>query len=351
MKVLVTGGAGFIGSAVVRHLVGEAGYAVVNLDALTYAGRVESVASVAADPSYAFEHADIRDAIALARVFEAHTPDAVLHLAAESHVDRSIDDPAAFIDTNVLGTYTLLEATLDYHRTLPAAKRDAFRFLHVSTDEVFGDLADGPPADEIAPYRPSSPYAASKAGSDHLVRAWHRTYGLPVIITNCCNNYGPYQFPEKLIPTMILAGLAGSPLPVYAGGENVRDWVHVEDHAQALLHVLHNGRPGETYNITGAAERRNIDVVKGICTALDAFLPDSPHRPHESLIEYVDDRPGHDFRYALDGEKLSRDLGWIPTRRFEEGLRDTVAWYLENKAWWEPIHRDVYQGQRQGQAS
>jgi dTDP-glucose 4,6-dehydratase len=309
------------------------------------------VASVAADPSYAFEHADIRDAIALARIFEAHAPDAVMHLAAESHVDRSIDDPAAFIDTNLLGTYTLLEATLDYHRTLPAAKRDVFRFLHVSTDEVYGDLADGPPADEIAPYRPSSPYAASKAGSDHLVRAWHRTYGLSAIITNCCNNYGPYQFPEKLIPLMILNCLEGEKLPVYGRGENVRDWLFVEDHARALALVAEDGRIGETYAIGGGVEMSNIAVVRAICALMDEMAPDPRLGSREALITFVTDRPGHDYRYAIDPAKIGAELGWAPQESFESGLRRTVGWYVDNRAWWERIRSGVYRGERLGVVS
>ncbi len=348
MKILVTGGAGFIGSAVVRRLVTAESCTVVNLDALTYAGRPDSLAAVAGSPNYVFEHADIRDAPVVADIFKRHQPDAVLHLAAESHVDRSIDWPGDFVTTNLVGTYTMLEVALRYRDALPAGKRDGFRFLHVSTDEVYGDLADGAQADEGAPYRPSSPYAATKAGADHLARAWHRTYGLPVIVTNCCNNYGPYQFPEKLIPTMILAGLHGETLPVYGNGENVRDWLHVDDHAAALSLILRSGKPGETYNVTAQAERRNIDVVKAICAALDALRPDAPHCLHESLIQFVEDRPGHDLRYALDGGKLTHDLQWRPRVAFEDGLRETVRWYIENRAWWEPIRRAGHAGQRQG---
>jgi dTDP-glucose 4,6-dehydratase len=350
MKILVTGGAGFIGSAVVRRLITAEKCPVVNLDALTYAGRLDSLASVAGSPDYAFEHADVRDAPVVADIFDRHQPDAVLHLAAESHVDRSIDRPGDFVTTNLVGTYTMLEAALRYRDGLPAARRDGFRFLHVSTDEVYGDLADGTPADERARYRPSSPYAATKAGADHLARAWHRTYGLPVIVTNCCNNYGPYQFPEKLIPTVILAGLHDEPLPVYGEGLNVRDWLHVDDHAAALSLILRSGRPGETYNVTAQTERRNIDVVKAICAALDDLRPDAPHRPHEQLVRFVADRPGHDLRYALDGRKLSQELQWRPRVAFEDGLRETVRWYIENRAWWEPIRRAGHTGQRQGAA-
>jgi dTDP-glucose 4,6-dehydratase len=348
MKILVTGGAGFIGSAVVRRLISVEGCAVVNLDALTYAGNLASLAPVAGAPGYAFEHADIRNAPAVAGIFERHQPDAVLHLAAESHVDRSIDRPGDFVTTNIVGTYTLLDAALRYRDALPSGRREGFRFVHVSTDEVYGDLEDGAAADESAPYRPSSPYAATKAGADHLARAWRRTYGLPVIVTNCSNNYGPYQFPEKLIPTMILAGLHGEPLPVYGEGLNVRDWLHVDDHAAALCLILRQGRPGDSYNVTAECERRNIDVVQAICAALDALCPDAPHRPHAGLVRSVADRPGHDFRYALDGSKLARELKWRPRISFDEGLGDTVRWYIDNRAWWQPLRRAGHAGQRQG---
>jgi dTDP-glucose 4,6-dehydratase len=350
MKILVTGGAGFIGSAVVRRLVSVEKCAVVNLDALTYAGRLESLASISGAPGYAFEHADIRDASAVAGIFARHQPDAVVHLAAESHVDRSIDRPGDFVTTNLVGTYTMLEAALRHRDGLAAERRDGFRFLHVSTDEVYGDLDGGPAAREGDAYRPSSPYAATKAGADHLARAWQRTYGLPVIVTNCCNNYGPYQFPEKLIPAMILAGINGEPMPIYGDGLQVRDWLHVDDHAAALGAILRGGQAGETYNVTGAAERRNIDVVKAICAALDALLPDGPQRPHEQLIRFVDDRPGHDFRYALNGAKLAKVLKWRAPVGFEEGLRETVRWYIDHRAWWEPIRREGHTGQRQGKA-
>lgn len=347
MKILVTGGAGFIGSAVVRHLAGDLGVEVINLDKLTYAGRLSSVAPVVERPGYVFEREDICDRAAVERVFQAHAPDAVIHLAAESHVDRSIDGPAAFVETNVTGTFTMLEAAREYWGGLPAAAREKFRFLHVSTDEVYGALGEEGQFNEDSQYRPNSPYAASKAAADHFARAWHRTYGLPVIVTNCSNNYGPYQFPEKMIPTMILAGLEGRDLPVYGDGSNVRDWLHVEDHAAALHCVLTKGRPGEVYNIGGGAERRNLEVVEGICAALDEFAPESGHAPHRDLIRFVADRPGHDFRYAIDGSKLETELGWTPARSFEAGLTETVRWYLDNRAWWQPI-REEYDGHRQG---
>lgn len=336
MKILVTGGAGFIGSAVIRHLIGETDNAVVNVDALTYAGNLESLESVAESPRYAFEHADIRDAEAMARVFAQHEPDAVMHLAAESHVDRSIDGPAAFLETNLLGTGVLLEAARAYWSALPEVRRAAFRFHHVSTDEVYGDL-EGPEGlfTESTPYAPSSPYSASKAGSDHLVRAWQRTYGLPVLITNCSNNYGPYHFPEKLIPLMILNARAGKPLPVYGDGQQVRDWLYVEDHARALVRVLEAGRVGETYNIGGHNEATNLAVVEGICELLEALAPEKPAgvASYRDLITFVKDRPGHDLRYAIDAGKIERELGWRPAETFETGLRKTVKWYLDNDSW------------------
>jgi dTDP-glucose 4,6-dehydratase len=329
VKILVTGGAGFIGSAVVRRAIAE-GYAVVNLDALTYAANLDNVASVAEHPAYAFELADIRDRGALDRIFAAHRPDAVMHLAAESHVDRSIDGPAAFIDTNITGTYTLLEAARAYWD----GRRD-FRFHHISTDEVYGSLGPEGAFTEDTPYAPNSPYSASKAASDHLVRAWGETYGLPVVLSNCSNNYGPFHFPEKLIPVVILSALAGRPIPVYGLGANVRDWLHVEDHAAALLAVLTRGRLGESYNIGGNAEASNLDVVRRICALMDTMQPEGA--PHDRLISFVPDRPGHDFRYAIDASKIRRELGWSPSVTLDEGLRRTVAWYLDNRDWWQAI--------------
>ena len=348
MSILVTGGAGFIGSAVVRQLIGETRETVVNVDSLTYAGNLDSLGPVRNDPRHAFEQVDIRDAAELARVFAQHRPRAVMHLAAESHVDRSIDGPADFIQTNIVGTYTLLEAARAHLESLDDAGRQAFRFHHVSTDEVYGTLgAEGQFTEETA-YRPNSPYSASKASSDHLVRAWGETFGLPVLVTNCSNNYGPYQFPEKLIPVLILKALKGEPLPIYGKGENVRDWLYVEDHAAALRLVLEQGRVGETYNIGGSAERRNIDVARAVCTILDELLPESPHRPHENLITFVADRPGHDLRYAIDSSKIERELGWAPHETFETGLKRTVAWYLENRGWWERILSGAYRVERLG---
>ena len=345
LKILVTGGAGFIGSAVVRRAVAK-GLSVVNLDKLTYAANLANVASVAESPAYAFEQADITDALAMARIFAHHAPDAVLHLAAESHVDRSIDGPAAFIHTNVTGTYTLLEAARAYWRDLPEARRAAFRFHHVSTDEVYGTLgADGLFTEET-PYRPNSPYSASKAASDHLVRAWGETYGLPVLVTNCSNNYGPFHFPEKLIPVVILRALAGKPIPVYGQGENVRDWLYVEDHAEALLAVLSRGRIGATYNIGGHNEARNIDIVRTVCRHIDELRPDGA--PHERLITFVTDRPGHDFRYAIDASLIGRELGWKPSVTLEEGLRRTVEWYLDNEPWWRALQQRHGVGERLG---
>jgi len=346
MKVIVTGGAGFIGSAVVRLLIGETDAEVVNLDKLTYAGNLASVAPVAESPRYRFVKADICDSGTMRDLFAAEQPDVVMHLAAESHVDRSIDGPAAFIDTNVIGTYTLLEVARAYWSALPAARREAFRFHHISTDEVYGSLGPEGMFTETTPYAPNSPYAASKAAADHLVRAWHHTYDLPVVTTNCSNNYGPYHFPEKLIPLMILNGLEGKHLPVYGTGENVRDWLYVEDHARALWTVVTKGQVGETYNVGGSTERRNIDVVRLICDLLDEFVPGD--RPRRELITFVADRPGHDARYAMDIGKITSEVGWRPGETFESGLRKTVAWYLENRAWWEDIRNGRYAGERHG---
>jgi dTDP-glucose 4,6-dehydratase len=351
MKILVTGGAGFIGSAVVRHLIQNTPHAVVNVDKLTYAGNLESLAPVSADPRYVFEKVDICDAAEVARVFGEHRPDRVMHLAAESHVDRSIDGPAAFIQTNIVGTYVLLEAARAYWKGLPESDREHFRFHHISTDEVYGDLEG--PEDlfvETTPYAPSSPYSASKASSDHLVRAWRRTYGLPTLVTNCSNNYGPYHFPEKLIPLMILNALEGKPLPVYGKGDQVRDWLYVEDHARALVTVLMEGKVGETYNIGGHNEKRNIEVVRAICTLLEELRPQKPAgvSRYEDLITYVADRPGHDLRYAIDAGKIQRELGWSPQETFESGLRKTVQWYLDNQTWCQHVQDGSYQRERLG---
>jgi len=348
MSIIVTGGAGFIGSALVSLLVDQGEEKVVCLDKLTYAANPASLDQVADKPNFVFERADICAADEVARIFAQHKPTAIMHLAAESHVDRSIDAPDQFIQTNIVGTYTLLAQALAYFETLPAAERERFRFLHVSTDEVYGSLGASGLFTENMAYRPNSPYAASKASSDLLARAWRETFGLPTLITNCSNNYGPRQFPEKLIPLMIIKGLAGQPMPVYGSGQNVRDWLHVEDHAEALALVLRNGRPGQTYNIGGDSERANIEVVRAICAELDKALPDSPHRPHASLIQSVADRPGHDLRYAMDFSKLNRELGWRPRRTFEQGLAQTVRWYLDNGQWWRPILDGAYGGQRLG---
>ncbi|QXD16216.1 dTDP-glucose 4,6-dehydratase [Rhodocaloribacter litoris] len=348
--ILVTGGAGFIGSALVRRLIRRTGYTVVNVDKLTYAGNLSTVAPVADDPRYHFERVDIADAKAVARLFATYRPCAVMHLAAESHVDRSIDGPAAFIHTNILGTYTLLEAARHYWEGLDAAGRAAFRFLHVSTDEVYGMLGPEGYFTEETPYRPSSPYSASKASSDHLARAWHHTYGLPVLVTNCSNNYGPYQYPEKLIPVVILNAIQRKPIPVYGRGENVRDWLYVDDHVDALLTVLEHGTPGETYNVGGRSERRNIDVVRAICALLDELAPDPGVPRHEDLITFVQDRPGHDFRYAIDPAKIERELGWRPAETFETGLRKTVQWYLDHLDWCREVTDGKYDLRRLGLA-
>ncbi|QRG05083.1 dTDP-glucose 4,6-dehydratase [Xanthobacter dioxanivorans] len=346
MRVLVTGGAGFIGSAVVRFLIGE-GHSVLTFDKLTYAGCLASLAPVAGNPHHGFVQADICDAGAVRQALDGFRPDLVMHLAAESHVDRSIDGPGNFITTNVVGTYTMLQEALRYWRALPAAQQAAFRFHHISTDEVFGSLGAEGLFREDTPYQPNSPYSASKASSDHLVRAWFHTYGLPAVMSNCSNNYGPYHFPEKLIPLVTLNALEGAELPVYGTGENVRDWLFVEDHAEALVLIATRGRPGESYNVGGACERRNIDVVRTICALLDEMVPDATIGPREKLIRFVTDRPGHDARYAIDFAKLNGELGWSPRETFETGLSKTVRWYLDNRPWWEPL-RQRYQGQRLG---
>ncbi|MGH7038187.1 MAG: dTDP-glucose 4,6-dehydratase [Stellaceae bacterium] len=348
MKILVTGGAGFIGSAVCRLFVGERGAQVLNIDKLTYAANPAALRAIANHPHYSFCRADICDRDALAAQMAEFDPDTVLHLAAESHVDRSIDGPAAFIKTNIEGTYCLLEASLAHWRRLSPERAARFRFHHVSTDEVFGSLGPEGRFSETTPYRPNSPYSASKAASDHLVRAWHETFGLPTLLSNCSNNYGPYQFPEKLIPLVILKALHGEPIPVYGDGGNVRDWLHVEDHARALHAILCTAPPGETYTIGGAAERTNLDVVCTICGILDELQPDSPHRPHAQLITFVADRPGHDRRYAMDDAKIRRALGWRPRESFDSGLHKTVQWFLDNQWWWEPIRAQRYGGERLG---
>lgn len=343
MKILVTGGAGFIGSAVVRLAVSR-GHSIVNVDALTYAGCLANVADVAKNPLYAFEHVDIRDRAALDAVFEQHQPDAVMHLAAESHVDRSIDAPGDFIETNITGTYNMLEAARGYWARM--GKPEAFRFHHISTDEVFGSLGETGMFTEATPYDPRSPYSASKAASDHLVRAWHETYGLPVVLTNCSNNYGPYHFPEKLVPVVILNALAGKDIPVYGQGVNIRDWLYVDDHADALLLVLQKGALGQSYNIGGENEARNIDLVRSICAILDAKRP--KETPYADQITFVEDRAGHDLRYAIDPSRMRDELGWRPSVTLEQGLEKTVQWYLENEVWWKALQQRDGVGQRLG---
>jgi dTDP-glucose 4,6-dehydratase len=346
MRLIVTGGLGFIGSAVVRHFAASGENEVLNIDKCTYAGNPASVAGIADNNNYKHLLADITDATAMTQAFNEFKPDAVLHLAAESHVDRSIDGPGEFIQTNVVGTFTLLQATRDYWDKLPAGRKTDFRFIHVSTDEVFGSLGDTGAFSETTPYSPSSPYSASKAGSDHLARAWHHTFGLPIIVTNCSNNYGPFQFPEKLIPLVTLKAVSAEPLPVYGQGTNIRDWLYVDDHVSALACILEKGKPGETYNIGGQCELTNIDVVKSICAIIDTHKP--AQAPHAKLIEHVQDRPGHDFRYAMNTDKICSELGWAPAENFASGIEKTVNWYINNSAWWQAILDGSYRLERLG---
>jgi dTDP-glucose 4,6-dehydratase len=347
-RILVTGGAGFIGSAVVRHLIEATPHRVLVVDKLTYAGSLERLASVASSPRFDFVKADIAEAPLIRELVRNFAPQTIMHLAAESHVDRSIDGPAAFVETNVVGTFSLLEAALDHWRSLTGLDKDAFRFHHVSTDEVFGSLGPEGLFSETTPYRPNSPYSATKAASDHLVRAWHHTYGFPTVLSNCSNNYGPYHFPEKLIPLTILNALEGKPLPVYGKGENIRDWLYVEDHAHALLLVAEKGRIGESYNVGADSERRNIEVVRAICALVDEMSPDARIGARERLISFVQDRPGHDLRYAIDASKIRQELGWAPRETFESGLRKTVEWFLANGSWWGRIRSGQYRGERLG---
>lgn len=346
--IIITGGAGFIGSAVIRQYLAETDYKIINLDKLTYAGNLESLSGATENPCYFFEQVDICDAEEVARIFSEYKPNAIMHLAAESHVDRSIDGPSAFMQTNIIGTYTLLEAARAYWNGLDSNDKNNFRFHHVSTDEVYGSLGETGLFTEDMAYEPNSPYSASKASSDHLVRAWHHTYGMPVVTTNCSNNYGPYQFPEKLIPLVILNALEGKPLPIYGTGEQIRDWLYVDDHARALRLVLEKGKLDETYNIGGHNEKTNLEVVHTLCELLDELVPQSAYIPHKSLITYVQDRPGHDMRYAIDASKIQRDLGWTPDETFETGLKRTVQWYLDNNEWCQHVLDGSYQGERLG---
>jgi len=348
LNIIITGGAGFIGSAVIRQYIKKTNHTVINVDALTYAGNLESLTEVSSDPRYHFEHANICDKDEMEHIFNQYQPDAIMHLAAESHVDRSIDGPAEFIQTNVVGTCNLLEVARHYWNKLDTKKKAQFRFHHVSTDEVYGDLDETGFFTEETAYAPSSPYSASKASSDHLVRAWQRTYGFPIVITNCSNNYGAYQFPEKLIPLVTLNALEGKPLPIYGTGQQIRDWLHVDDHAEALRLVLETGKNGETYNIGGHNEKTNLEVVESICHLLDTMVPDSPYKPHKQLITYVTDRPGHDERYAIDANKIDHDLGWLPKETFESGLKKTIRWYLDNDQWCDHVKDGSYQGERLG---
>jgi dTDP-glucose 4,6-dehydratase len=351
-RFLVTGGAGFIGSAVIRYLIGETDHQVLNLDKLTYAGNLASLSEIATNPRYQFVQGDIADADLVSKLFVDFQPDVVMHLAAETHVDRSIDGPADFIHTNIVGTSVLLEVARSYWDTVLVDRKSAFRFHHISTDEVFGSLGETGFFTEETAYDPSSPYSASKASSDHLVRAWRRTYGLPVLVTNCSNNYGPYQFPEKMIPLMILNALEGKPLPVYGNGQQIRDWLHVEDHARALYRVVTEGKVGETYNIGGHNEKTNLEVVRSLCDLLDELCPEHPNgiASYKDLIAYVADRPGHDQRYAIDASKIQKDLGWVPKETFETGLKKTVLWYLNNVVWCQHVQDGSYQRQRLGAA-
>lgn len=349
--IVITGGAGFIGSAVIRYVIAEhLDVRLINIDKLTYAGNLESLIEVEDNPNYQFEQVDICDVLAVERMFNQYQPDAIMHLAAESHVDRSIDGPAEFIQTNIVGTYNLLETARQYWLQLDEQKKGTFRFHHVSTDEVYGSLGKEGLFTESSTYKPNSPYSASKASSDHLVRAWHKTYGLPIVLTNCSNNYGPYQFPEKLIPLVTLNALAGKPLPIYGKGDQIRDWLYVDDHARALYRVLTQGKVGETYNIGGHNEKRNIEVVETICGILEELVPEHPAgvKAYKDLITYVADRPGHDQRYAIDADKIKRDLGWVPEETFESGMKKTIQWYLDNSQWCERVQSGKYQQERLG---